>query len=151
MPVSKQLIDEFVSQPALAVVGVSRNEQKFCNMAYRELKKRGYRLYPINPVAETVEGEKAYPSLKSLPEAVGAALIMVQPDQTEKVVREAAEAGIRRVWIQQGAESDAALRFCEENGISVVHGQCIMMFMKNPEWYHGIHRWVLGVSGQLPS
>jgi uncharacterized protein len=150
MTVSKQTVEEFISQPTLAVVGVSRNEQKFCNMAYRELQQRGYKLYPINPAAETVEGVKAYPSLKNLPEAVGGALIMVQPEQTEKVVRDAAEAGIRRVWIQQGAESDAALRFCEENGITVVHGQCIMMFMKNSAWYHGIHRWVLGVSGQMP-
>jgi hypothetical protein len=150
MTVSKQTVEEFISQPTLAVVGVSRNGQKFCNMAYRELQKRGYKLYPINPVAETVEGVKAYPSLKGLPEAVGGALIMVQPDQTEKVVREAAEAGIRRVWIQQGAESEAAIRFCEENGITAVHGQCIMMFMKDPDWYHNIHRWVNGLTGQMP-
>jgi uncharacterized protein len=150
MTVSKQTIEEFVSQPSLAVVGVSRSGQKFGNLAYRELKRRGARLFPIHPVAETVEGDRAYPSLKSFPEAVGGVLIVVPAEQTEKVLHEAAEAGIRRVWIQQGAESDAAIRFCEENGITAIHGQCIMMFMKNPDWYHKIHRWVNGMAGQMP-
>lgn len=151
MSVSKQTVEEFIAQPVLAVVGVSRNGQKFGNLAYRELKQRGYKLYPIHPVAETIEGDKAYASLKRLPEAVGGALIVLPAEQTEKVVQEAAEAGIHKVWIQQGAESEAAIRFCEENGIAAVHGHCIMMFMKNAAWYHGIHRWVLGVTGQLPN
>ena len=72
-------------------------------------------------------GDRCYPSLRDLPEPVGAALIMVAPAQTEAVVRDAAAAGIKQVWMQQGAESAAAVKFCQENGISEVHGECILM------------------------
>ena len=70
---------------------------------------------------ETFDGEPCYPSLKALPESPGGALIMVAPAQAEGVVEDAAAAGIKRVWMQQGAESEAAIKFCQANGISEVH------------------------------
>ena len=63
---------------------------------------------------ETFDGEPCYPSLKALPEPPGGTLIMVAPTQSEGVVQDAAAAGIDRVWMQQGAESEAAIKFCQE-------------------------------------
>ncbi len=77
-------------------------------------------------------------------------MLVVPPAETEKVVHEAAEVGIRRVWMQQGAESGVAIRFCEEHGIDVVHGECILMFAEPAEFYHRMHRWVWGLLGKLP-
>ena len=74
----------------------------------------------------------------------------LKPAQTQQVVRDAAAAGIRRVWLQQGAESAAAIRFCEENGISTVHGECILMFAEPAAFYHRAHRWVWKLLGKLP-
>ncbi len=146
---SKQAVEDFTSQPSLAIVGVSRDSQKFGSIAYRELKSKGYRLHIVHPEAETVEGAPCYRSLTDLPEPVGGVLIVVPPDQTEKVVRQAAAAGIRRVWMQQGAESSEAIRFCEENGIAYVAAECILMFAR-PKFPHSAHRWVWGLLGKLP-
>jgi len=87
---NKAVVDDFISQKVLAVIGVSRRRQKFGNMAYRERKAKGYKLYPIHPTTEKLEGDRAFPDFKSLPEKVGGVLIVVPPAQTEKVVREAA-------------------------------------------------------------
>lgn len=124
---TRAAIDDFLAQRTLAVVGVSREGKGFGSMAYEELKAKGYRVFPVNPNAESIGGERCYPSLSALPELVGGVVVVVPPAQTEQVVRDAAAAGIERVWMQQGAESEAAIRFCEENGISVVHGECILM------------------------
>jgi predicted CoA-binding protein len=43
------------------------------------------------------------------------------------VVREAHGAGISRVWMQEGAESETALQLCEELGIAAVHGVCVIL------------------------
>ena len=147
---SKAAVADFVSQRKLAVVGVSRKKMKFGNLAFRELKRKGYKLFPVHPHAEQLEGERCYASLAALPEPVDGVLVIVPPAQAEQVVREAAAAGIRRVWLQQGAGSPAAIRFCEENGISVVHGECILMFAEPAAWYHRAHRWVWGLLGKLP-
>ncbi|MBM3144925.1 MAG: CoA-binding protein [Chloroflexi bacterium] len=146
---TKASVDDFISQKALAVVGVSRGGQKFGNMAYRELRANGYKLYPVHPTAEKLEGDRSFSDFESLPEKVGGALIIVPPAQTEKVVREAAAAGIPRVWMQQGSESEAAIRFCQENGIAEVHGECILMFA-GKSFFHKPHRWVWHLIGKAP-
>ena len=147
---SKSAIDDFISQETLAIVGVSRGGKKFGNTTFRELTAHGYKLYPIPPEAETLEGVKAYKDFDSLPEKVNGVIIIVPPAQTEKVVREAAAAGIKRVWMQQGAQSDAAIRFCQENGIAEIHGECINMFAHNTASFHKFHRSLLKVFGRLP-
>jgi predicted CoA-binding protein len=147
---SRAVVDDFVSQRKLAVVGVSRQKMKFGNLAFKELRRKGYKLFPVHPHAETIEGELCYPSLAALPEPVGGVLVVVPPAQAEQVVRDAAAAGIRRVWLQQGAGSATAIRFCEENGISAVHGECILMFAEPAAFYHRAHRWVWKLLGKLP-
>ena len=77
-------------------------------------------------------------------------IVIVPPAQTEKVVRDAAAAGIKRVWMQQGAQSDAAIRFCQENGIAEIHGECINMFAHDTASFHKFHRGLLKVFGRLP-
>ncbi len=146
----KAEIDDFLVQRTLAVVGVSRGGKKFGNAASRELRSKGYRVIPVHPEAESIAGERCYPSLKELPEPVGGLLVVVPPVQTEQVVREAAEAGIRRVWLQQGAESAAAIKYCQEHGMSVVHGECILMFAA-PAGVHKLHRWLWKLFGKLPN
>jgi hypothetical protein len=72
------------------------------------------KVIPVDPHAEIIEGDPCYPSLSALPEAVDGVVIVVPPSEAEKGVRDAAQAGIRGAWMQQGAESQAAIRFCEE-------------------------------------
>ena len=107
---TKSAIDDFVSQRTFAIVGVSRSGKKFGNNTFRELTSHGYKLYPIHPEAETLEGVPAYKDFASLPEKVNGVIVIVPPAQTEKVVQDAAAAGIKRIWMQQGAQSDSAAR-----------------------------------------
>lgn len=148
---SKTAVQDFLAQHRLAVVGASRSGQKFGNTVLKELGAKGYQVYPVNPNADTIDGKRCYPSLKALPETVDGVIIVVPPAETEKVVQEAAQAGIRRVWMQQGAESESAIRFCETQGMSVVAGECILMFAEPAAIYHRMHRWVWGLLGKLPA
>lgn len=151
MTISQSAIHEVLAQRALALVGVSRNGKKIGNGIFRELKGKGYKILAVHPQAETIEGDPCYPSFKSLPEKVGAAVICVPPAQTEQVVQQAFEAGITKVWLQQGAESDAAIRFCENHEMTIVHGQCILMFAEPVRSFHGFHRWLWKLIGKYPS
>ena len=110
---TRAAIDEFLAQRSLAVVGVSRSGKKFGNIAYRELKAKGYSLIPVHQEAQELEGDRCAPSLRTLPAPVTGVLVVVPPPQAEAVVRQAAEAGIRHIWLQPGAESPAAIRLAE--------------------------------------
>ena len=148
---SKKIVDGFLLQRKIAVVGVSRKKTKFGNAIYKELKQKGYNVFPINPHINTFEGDNCYPDLLSLPEKIDAVVINVPSVQTEKVVREAKEAGINKVWLQQGSQSENAVKFCEENGIEYVSNECILMFAHPSAFIHRAHRWIWGVLGKLPA
>ena len=147
---SRAAIDDFVKQKRLAVVGVSHTGQRFGAIAYKTLKKQGYELTPVHPTAETILGDKAARSLTALPAPVDGVVIIVPPAKSAAVVRDAAEAGIKRIWLQQGAESDEAIELAQGRGLSVVHHQCLLMFASNTGFPHSAHRFVLKLFGKLP-
>lgn len=146
--ISGPAVETFLAQPALALVGASRSGKKFGNFARRELQAKGYRVYPIHPTAAMIDNVQCYTRFADLPEHVNAALIVVPPEEAVKVVREAAAAGIHRVWLQQGAESPEVLHVCQELGVEAVAGECILMFAK-PTGYHKAHQWVHRLLGTL--
>ena len=150
MNVSQIAINDFLSQRSLAVVGVSRTARKFGNTIYKTLKERGYRLFPIHPEMESLEGDRCYQTLESLPEKVGGVVFCVPPIRTEEMLAHVEAAGIRRVWLQLGAESYAAIRHCEKAGISAVHGQCILMFSEPVHGVHRFHKWLWRFVGKHP-
>jgi predicted CoA-binding protein len=143
-------VNEFLSQKSLAIVGVSQTGKKFSNYVFNELKSKGYQVIPVNPNTKSISGETCYPNLKALHEKVGGVVVITKPTETEKIVREAQALGIKHVWIQQDAESEDAIRFCKENGMNLVHGECILMFAEPAAFFHRAHRWVWGVFGKLP-
>lgn len=148
---SQRSIDSFLSMQSYAVVGVSRSGSKFGNDIYRTLKERGCAVYPVNTRARTIEGDRCYARVQDVPGRVDGVVIVVPPKQTESVVKDMAEAGIRKVWMQQGSESRKAIEFCEQYGIDAIYGRCIFMFLEPVESVHRVHRWLSKVLGRMPS
>lgn len=147
---SKKIVEEFLIQKKIAVVGVSRTKTKFGNAIYKELKQKGYEVFPVNPNLQTFEGDVCYPDLLSIPDRTDAVVINVHSVQAEKVIREANQAGIKKVWLQQGSQSDSAVKYCEENGIDCISNECILMFAQPSAFIHRAHKWIWGVLGKLP-
>ena len=119
--------EEFIKQKTFAIIGATENRSKYGNIVYRNLRAKGYTVYPVNPSAKIVEGDTCYPNLASLPEKVDGIVSVVPPPVTEKIVREAAGLEITRVWMQEGSESADAIKFCQEHGMNTIWGQCIMV------------------------
>jgi len=128
----EELIREFISQRVWAVVGASLNPEKYGHQIFRDLRAAGYIVCGVNPGGGEIEGQRLYPSLASLPEKPAVVDIVVPPKVTEEIVRQCAELGLGRVWMQPGSESEEAIRFCQEKGIEVVHGACAMI--RKREW-----------------
>lgn len=128
----EQLIADFVNRRVWAIVGASQDRNKYGNRVLRSLRHSGYVVYPVNPHVPEVEGNKAYATLADLPELPEVVNLVVPPPVTEQVVREAHVLGLNRVWMQPGAESQAAIQFCQENGMQVVYDACAMV--EKVEW-----------------
>ena len=148
---TKAAVEGFLAQKKFAVIGASRSGGKMGNAVIKELGAKGYTLYPIHPDADTVDGVKSYRSFSELPERVEAAYIAVAPAKTKTAVHQAHEAGVSRIWIQQGAESEQASELAEKGGGAVINGECVLMFAEPAAFYHKIHRWIWKMLGRLPA
>lgn len=150
-----QNIQDFLSLKRLAVVGVSRNPRDFTRTLFRELQGRGYDVVPVNPNLSEVEGLPCLPHVQDVSPPVEGALLLTQPSVTDLVVRECAQAGVRRVWMYRaagaGAVSRGAVAFCQSNGIDLVEGECPFMFLQGASWPHRLHGFCRKVLGRYPN
>ncbi|NPV08765.1 MAG: CoA-binding protein [Anaerolineae bacterium] len=120
-------IEDFISRRRWAVVGVSQDPAKYGHKVFSVLLESGYWVQGVNPKGGEVLGQTIYPTLADLPEKPDVVNVVVPPSITEQIVRQCAELGLTRVWMQPGAESEEAIRFCLENGIQVVWDACAMV------------------------
>ena len=123
----ERLISDFVGRRVWAVVGASQDRAKFGNRIFRDLCSAGYTVYPVNPRGGELEGVRVYPTLADLPVAPDVIDLVVPPAVTDQVVREAHQQGLTRIWMQPGAESQAAIDYCHEHGLQVVYHACAMV------------------------
>jgi predicted CoA-binding protein len=123
----QELIKEFMDQKRFAVVGATDNPEKYGNRIVKNLRDRGYEVYPVNPKLEEVEGLKCYPSIAEIPVRVDVVDFVVPPGATEVILKQCKDLGLDRIWLQPGSESEAAIAFCQDNNLKVVHSVCVML------------------------
>ncbi|MBN1161020.1 MAG: CoA-binding protein [Dehalococcoidales bacterium] len=123
----QDLIKEFMAQKKFAVIGATDNPEKYGNQIIKNLKKRSYEIYPVNPRLKKVEGLHCYPNLADIPVKVDVVDFAVPPGVTEEILTQCKELGLNRIWLQPGSESEAAIAYCNDNNMKVVHSVCVMM------------------------
>ncbi len=145
------LVENFLAQKSIAVVGVSDQRETGCNMAHKRFKKAGYTVWPVNPRLTEFESAACYPDLKSIPERPGAVFILTKPKITDQIVEECIELGVEHVWMHcmlgtkpglvasMTSVSQDAVQMCREHGIHVIPGSCPNQFLK-PDFGHGLMR-----------
>ncbi len=123
----EELIAECVNQPIWAVVGFSENRRKYGNLIFYDLKQAGYVVFAVNRRGGQSGGLKIYREVGELPVTPGVVDIVVPPPETLNVVKDCLAAGVERVWMQPGAESEEAIQFCLDNGLKAVYHACAMV------------------------
>lgn len=148
----KRAANQFLSGKSFAIAGVSKKGDTAANIIYRKLRDSGYEVYAINPNAQAVEGDPAYPNLRELPCPVDGVIIGTHPGQTPGVIRQCAELNIRQVWIHrsigQGSFHPDAIGLANELNLKLIPGGCPMMFQEPVDIGHKCLRWFLGKSSK---
>jgi predicted CoA-binding protein len=152
---TRELIDDFLAQKRLALVGVSHDSRDFSRTMFRDLIRHGYEMVPVNPKLTEVDGHRCFGRLQDVMPPVDGALLMTPPAQSEQVVRDCLAAGTTRVWLHRGAGtgavSPAAVDFCHQHGLSVIEGYCPYMFLDSTAAVHRVHRFFFKLTGRHPA
>jgi predicted CoA-binding protein len=143
-------IQAFLQPKEMAISGVSRNPKKFGRVVYDHLVERGFKIYPVNPNIDKINGDTCYKDVASLPDNVDRLYIVTPKDQTAKVVEEAASRGIKYIWIQQRAEDEESVRLAEQHNINLIYKECIFKFAEPVTGPHAFHRFFSKLFGSYP-
>ncbi len=109
----------------IAVVGLSSNPDRSSYGVAGRLQAAGYRIIPVNPNETRVLGEKAYPDLASVPDAIDVVDVFRRPEYTPAIAADAVTKGARALWLQQGIVNDEAERIARAGGLLVVMDACL--------------------------
>jgi len=110
---------------SVALVGVSPNPLRSSNFVATYLIRTPFRIYMVNPAADEVLGQPAYPTLADLPEVPDIVDVFRRHDAVPEVVEQAIAVGARVVWLQLGVRHDEAARRAMDAGLLVVQDRCL--------------------------
>lgn len=122
-------LTSLLSQPgtSIAVIGATDHPSKYGGIIYRDMKRKGFPVFAVNPYRKTVDGDPCWATVKDLPETPTIAVFVVPARRGLKVLEECAEAGIRNIWIQPGAFSRELGEALEAGDFDWLANACVMV------------------------
>lgn len=130
----QEQISSFLSGKRFAVVGASRDREKYGNKVLRAYLQNNLDAVPVNPSGGEIEGLPAYPDLAQVPGQIDGVSIITPPEITEHVVSQAMSLAIKHIWMQPGAESATAVEIAENSGANVIAGgPCLLVALRYRE------------------
>jgi predicted CoA-binding protein len=130
MPVDRQVTDVadkiLASARTIAVVGLSPDSRRPSHGVARYLQRAGYRIIPVNPNIDEVLGERAYPSLRQIPQSVDVVDIFRRSEFVGPIVDDAIAIKAGAVWLQDGVVDEDAAARARACGLDVVMDDCMM-------------------------
>ncbi|HEY2598114.1 MAG TPA: CoA-binding protein [Candidatus Dormibacteraeota bacterium] len=112
------------SAKTIAVVGASRDPRKAGGSVPEGLKRRGFRIIPINPFADELFGERVYRSLEDVPEKVDLVDVFRPAADAPEIARQAVAIGAKALWLQLDIRSEEARLIAEAGGLDYVEDEC---------------------------
>ena len=153
---SMAVIQDFLAQKRIAVVGVSHDPKDFSRGLLRTMRQGGYEAVAVNPALTEADDASCCARLEDETPPVDGGLLRASPATTESVVEDCARLQIPRVWMYRAREQG---RSCQPGGgrvlqparISVVRGECPYMFLPGEKWFHRLYVFITKVSGRYPA
>ena len=126
MAVSWEDVQRILKQTkTIAVVGLSDKPDRDSYQIASYLQQHGYRIIPVNPRVNEVLGEKAYPSLRDVPDPVDVVDIFRRSEDVPPIVEDAIAIGAKVVWMQAGIVNEEAAARAEAAGLGVIMDACM--------------------------
>lgn len=122
-------LTSLLSEPgtSIAVVGATDHPTKYGGIIYRDMKRKGFPVFAVNPYRNTVDGDPCWATVKDLPETPTIAVFVIPARRGLTVLQECAEAGIRNIWIQPGAFSPELGDALESGDFDWLANACVMV------------------------
>ena len=123
---SDEEIKEIYSLENVAVIGISKNQEKAAHYVPKYLAENGYNIIPINPSADEILNKKCYPSINDVDESIDIVDVFRPSDQVLPFVKDAIKKKPKVIWLQEGIHNTEAEELARKEGIKVVFNRCML-------------------------
>lgn len=111
----------------LAIIGATDSPGKYGGIIYRDMKAKGFRVFAVNPLRDSVDGDICYPRVQAIPETPTMAVFVVPAGEGVAVLKDCEDAGVRSIWIQPGAFSSTFREALEAGDFDWIAESCVMV------------------------
>lgn len=137
-PSAQQRLAILRKAKSIAIVGASPNPARSSYFVGTYLQQSSdYRVYFVNPNADEILGQKAYPDLASLPEVPDIVDVFRKASDIPAVVDDVLEVGATTIWVQLGIWNEEAAVYAESKGLTVVMDRCLKV--EHARFHGGLH------------
>ncbi len=119
-------IKQIFSLKNVAVIGLSKNQEKAAHFVPKYLSQNGYNIMPVNPTTDEILDKKCYPSVEDITEPIDIVDVFRPSDQVLPVVQQAIKKKPKVIWLQEGIHNAEAEDLARKEGIKVVFNRCML-------------------------
>ena len=119
-------IKQIFSLKNVAVIGISKNQEKAAHYVPKYLSQNGYNILPVNPTADEILDKKCYAKVEDVPESIDIVDVFRPSDQVLPIVQEAIKKKPKVIWLQEGIHNAEAEELARKEGIKVVFNRCML-------------------------
>lgn len=150
----KKIIESFINDKYIGLIGASRNPKKWGNIMQKELTKKDYKVAPVNPNTDVINGVNSFKTVNDLPSEVKNIIIALPANIINENINNITNSNIKRIWvstrIKEKSTLDNIIKSTNDKGFEIIHGYCPMMFL-TPSGVHNFHKTILKLFGKLPA
>ncbi|MFA5188546.1 MAG: CoA-binding protein [Patescibacteria group bacterium] len=114
-----------------AIVGATANKNKYGHKVLVDLKKKGFKVLPVNPKYEEIAGLVCYPDLISIEERPDVVVMVLGEENAKKIMKDSIDLNLNRIWFQPGSEYPPAVQMAQSAGFKIIIGECLMAETEN--------------------
>lgn len=115
------------------VLGASPKTERISNQAVAELKDAGYRVVPVHPLAEEIQGLAVSASLSEISEPVDTLTVYLNSARSSDLQEEIVALKPRRVIFNPGAENPALQSLLSSAGVEVENA-CTLVLLRTGQF-----------------
>jgi len=123
---SDEEIIEILNLKKVAVIGMSKHQEKAAHFVPKYLLENGFDIIPVNPNSDEILNKKCYKEINDIKDDIDIVDVFRPSEDVLPFVKDAIKKNPKVIWLQEGIHNEEAENLAREYGIDVVFNRCML-------------------------
>ena len=119
-------IKNILKMKKVAVIGMSKYNEKEAHFVPKYLIENGYEVIPVNPTTDQILDKKCYTEVTEIPYDIDIVDVFRPSDDVPSIINGVLKKKPKVMWLQEGIHNSEAENLAKNAGIDVVYNRCML-------------------------